>query len=296
MFDTLEQRRLLSVSATFDSAQGLIDVVGSDKPDRIDVALEHVFVKPTEPILHGTGTGAYAGAYEPGTSLECTLPAPPTTGPLVQSRVTPFEVVKRTEEAIESAIVSVTVNGQLARRWTLPLSALKEVRIEGAGGDDVLGIYNYATPMATAVFAGDGRDLVVVTNSMGATGSLVYGGDGDDVIHLISTRGAFAGHVAYGDAGDDVIFGSENADLIWGDDDGIREVDLPQGNDLVFAGGGDDRVWGGGGDDSLHGDNGDDWLCGDAGFDYIDGDDGYDTGVFDDNDKFERIEELIVFA
>jgi hypothetical protein len=276
MFDLLllEQRRLLSVSATFDSATRLIDVVGTDKPDRIDVRVEYALVKRTEPTLDDPGEAGSVLPY-------------PVAGP-VQS--------KRVNDAVESAVITVTANGLPLRRWTLPLGVVAGVHLTGAGGDDVLSLENYATPLQADVDAGDGHDVIVVGNAAGAPGSVVYGGAGDDLINLVSAVNATAGHTAYGDAGDDLIFGSANDDFIWGDDDGIREVYVPQGNDVVFAGAGNDHVWGGGGDDSLHGDDGDDWLCGDAGFDYVDGDDGNDTGVFDNEDKFERIEQLVVPA
>jgi Ca2+-binding RTX toxin-like protein len=269
MFHLLEQRRLLSVSAEFYGGTGILQVTGTDKPEAIDVTIEYALVKPVQPTIgHAVTIGA------------------------AQLTEAPTAYGSRRELPIESGIVTIFENGNPVRRWSLPLSSLKEVDLDGAGGSDVLTLFNYATPVYGVVLAGEGNDVIEVSNAMGGRGAEVFAGAGDDTVYLVTNHGALLGHIAYGEAGNDLIYGSANGDHIWGDDAGLAEVYIPQGDDTIFAGAGNDRVWGGGGSDNLHGDEGDDWLWGGADGDYVDGDDGFDCAVFDVEDKFERIEEM----
>ncbi|THD70835.1 calcium-binding protein, partial [Phenylobacterium sp.] len=86
-------------------------------------------------------------------------------------------------------------------------------------------------------------------------------------------------------AGDDVINGSNSADLLrgYGGDDTINGND---GNDLINGGDGNNSIHGGNGDDViavtsgsnyLRGDDGDDHIVGGSGFDDINGNKGNDT-------------------
>lgn len=80
----------------------------------------------------------------------------------------------------------------------------------------------------------------------------------------------------YGDAGNDIIIGGEEADLIYGG----------KGNDYVYAGDGRNAVYAGAGNDVLVGGYDNDRLFGDAGNDYIFGledDDTIDGGAGNDH-------------
>ena len=69
-----------------------------------------------------------------------------------------------------------------------------------------------------------------------------------------------------GTAGDDVIEGTEKADVIWGG----------PGDDKIYGGLGNDIICGGAGDDLIHGGRGNDWIEGGAGTDRVFGDLGDD--------------------
>jgi Ca2+-binding RTX toxin-like protein len=69
-----------------------------------------------------------------------------------------------------------------------------------------------------------------------------------------------------GTAGDDVIQGTEKADVIWGG----------PGDDKIYGGLGNDIICGGAGDDLIHGGRGNDWIEGGAGTDRVFGDLGDD--------------------
>src|ERR1700760_2027697 len=69
-----------------------------------------------------------------------------------------------------------------------------------------------------------------------------------------------------GTAGDDVIHGTDGADVIWGG----------PGDDKIYGGLGNDIVCGGPGDDLIHGGRGNDWIEGGAGADRVFGDLGDD--------------------
>jgi Ca2+-binding RTX toxin-like protein len=69
-----------------------------------------------------------------------------------------------------------------------------------------------------------------------------------------------------GTSGDDVINGTEKADVIW----------AGPGDDTVYGGLGNDIICGGSGDDLIHGGRGNDWLEGGAGTDRVFGDLGDD--------------------
>jgi hypothetical protein len=101
----------------------------------------------------------------------------------------------------------------------------------------------------------------------------ILGGDIDERIDLSQvTRAAFPNLLEYGVSivaapGDDLVFGSEFADII----------DAGAGNDRIFGGGGNDDIDGGVGDDWLIGEAGNDVILGSGDNDSIDGGDGADT-------------------
>ena len=119
---------------------------------------------------------------------------------------------------------------------------------------------------------GNGNDTV----HGGGGDDELYGGDGDDLL--------------YGQAGRDTIFGEIGDDIVNGgpgDDNGLWGGD---GDDTVVGDAGNDNLYGGRGTDSLLGGPGKDGLFGGVGFfDYLNGGDGADrilslaTGVGQSN-------------
>ncbi len=80
----------------------------------------------------------------------------------------------------------------------------------------------------------------------------------------------------YGEAGNDIIIGGEQADLIYGD----------KGNDYIYGGDGRNAIYGGAGNDVIIGGYDNDRLFGDAGNDYIfglDDDDVIEAGAGNDH-------------
>jgi serralysin len=76
--------------------------------------------------------------------------------------------------------------------------------------------------------------------------------------------------------GNDVLFGTVNADIIDGKG-GNDQISGLDGNDILSGGNGDDILSGGNGNDHLRGGNGDDILYGDNGNDYLIGGSGNNT-------------------
>ena len=156
--------------------------------------------------------------------------------------------------------------------------------IDGGNGNDSL-------------FGGTGNDTIL--GGLGA--DLIHGGAGNDLIGLTdnsrnASPGTGAGDVLYGDGfnnftlvggsvvgqdptaptqrGDDVIYGTSEADAIYGDSgDGSNEG----GHDTIFAGSSADLVYGEGGNDSVSGEGGSDFLSGGDGKDTLSGGEGNDT-------------------
>jgi Ca2+-binding RTX toxin-like protein len=120
-----------------------------------------------------------------------------------------------------------------------------------------------------AVNGNNGNDTITVGNLEDIPGILieVFGGNGND---SINASGALVGNVRLslnGDAGNDTIFGSEDADTVVGGD----------GNDLLYGNAGDDTMIAGDGNDNLYGQAGNDSMQGNAGDDSLRGNDGNDT-------------------
>ncbi len=123
------------------------------------------------------------------------------------------------------------------------------------------------------VYALGGDDDVTVGNGYYAVDAFltVHGGNGHDMIDCGSSAGAFVS----GDKGDDMIFGTDDADLLMGDegDDWIYGYGA---NDTLNGGDGADYLEGGSSNDTLNGGNGNDTLRGGTGADYLSGGNGND--------------------
>ncbi len=98
------------------------------------------------------------------------------------------------------------------------------------------------------------------------TGEIAAQG-GDDVVY-----GRELQNNIWGGTGNDQIWGGDVNDLLVGDDGGATESEL-DGRDALYGGDGRDSLWGGGGDDSLYGQEKDDLLYGGGGNDLLQGTD-----------------------
>ena len=79
-----------------------------------------------------------------------------------------------------------------------------------------------------------------------------------------------------GRGGNDDITGTDGADTIYGDFEGVVEAEA-DGNDYIRGLGGDDRIYGGSQGDYIFGGDGDDTIDAGNGYDYVEGGDGDDT-------------------
>ena len=246
MLQSLESRRLLSAAVVFEDATGVLAVTGSDKPDRIEVAVG------SAPLcsLDGLGVGASRIAS----------PAPPGN------------------------YVNVFDDGRLVYQSFLPGDGLKEIAVSGAGGADVLLTCNFESPVTTTVYGDDGNDSIDAVAFGGARGADVFGGDGDDMIRVGGQ--SKLGFLVWGEGGHDTIIGSGAPDKLFGDVDPTLVRQPPvYGDDVIYGGAGDDSLYGGNGIDMLFGQDGNDFLDGGDGSDLLDGGTGDDVGVFDPFDK-----------
>jgi len=130
------------------------------------------------------------------------------------------------------------------------------VKVDGAAGNDLVGLWDVDLPVE--VSGGDGDDFLEggrAADSMdgGAGEDGIVGGEGNDLL------------TAGGD--DDVVHGGDGADTIkGGDGDDVLAGDGGDGN-VIFGGADRDLLRGGPGDDRLNGDEGDDALIGRGGAD-----------------------------
>ena len=143
--------------------------------------------------------------------------------------------------------------------------------VRGGTGDDTV----FASDGDDTVFGGDGDDSIY-----GQAGiDELSGEDGNDLI-----RGGTGNDKLFGDAGDDRILGEDGIDELRGDDGrdtifGGDDADMLFGDggfDFLFGGLGNDDIHGGAQSDQIRGNEGNDNLYGDAGNDRVAGDDGDD--------------------
>jgi VCBS repeat-containing protein len=168
--------------------------------------------------------------------------------------------------------------------------------VSGLGGNDSID----GGAGVDSLFGGTGNDTI-----LGGTGAdLIHGGAGSDLIGMSdnsrnASPGNGPGDTIYGDGfntfvlvsgtvvgqdltaptqrGDDVIYGTSEADNIFGDNGDNIDGAGSGGHDTVFAGNGADSVFGESGNDSISGEGGNDYLVGGDGKDTLAGGDGNDT-------------------
>jgi VCBS repeat-containing protein len=168
--------------------------------------------------------------------------------------------------------------------------------VAGLGGNDSIDGGNGLD----SLFGGTGNDTLLG----GAGADLIHGGAGNDLIGSSdgsrnASPGPGPGDVIYGDGfnnftivsgnvvgqdptattqrGDDVIYGTAQADTIYGDNGDNLDSGASGGHDTVVAGNSADTVYGEGGNDSISGEGGNDLLVGGEGKDTLSGGDGNDT-------------------
>ncbi len=155
-------------------------------------------------------------------------------------------------------VFTLSANGTQARfqrtnlvAFTLDLSGVEGLTVEGDGGDD-----SYTV-----------NSLAGVTNLVDLS---FGGGEGNDTLSASSTGTAIA---AFGDAGNDSLTGGTGRDSLNGGD----------GDDALVGGAGRDSLSGDGGNDNLNGGADNDFLSGGGGNDAINGNSGIDR-VFEEFD------------
>ena len=220
--DTLAPRVMLSATVQaklVETASGTrLDVIGTDGDDRVRVLQ--------------TGNAGAAGS---GIRVE-QLFTNATTG---RTRV----------ERIGIATAGGTVS-------TIDPRSISRVFVDGRDGDDTVRVA-VGRRHRTAIFGGEGRDILVGGNSF----DRIDGGAGNDVL-----RGGREADVLLGGSGVDRLLGEAGDDRLEGGAD----------RDTLFGGPGFDRLSGGGGNDALYGQGDDDVLYGFTGRDLLKGNAGDD--------------------
>ncbi|CAN5342487.1 hypothetical protein BH09PLA1_BH09PLA1_00570 [soil metagenome] len=308
--ETLESRRLLSVSVNFDPSSGQLEVFGVGKDNNIRVTMVNTEGTPVVSRL--------AKAAELSTSkvdLQITKPGPLLPGvniydgtSLVFSSSLKDAKVQNVDIYGSDGRDAITVyswNSRVTSRVfgqsgddTIHATANNAslAQVFGGDGNDYLNLVFADSALFQSPDAGAGNDIVNVFGSptydtVGAglnctvLGRFIYGGDGNDVITTsmeFGQPGGF-GYIVMAGAGNDVIEGSSQADQLYGED----------GNDTIDAGAGDDYLNGGLGDDWLCGEDGNDFLDHGGGTDTVDGGNGFDTGIADKGDTLIDMEQLI---
>ncbi len=140
---------------------------------------------------------------------------------------------------------------------------LYDQELFGTDGADVLNPGS-AGP-ASALFAGDGDDLISATNNA----DYADGGAGNDLLVLLE-----GDDIAFGGAGDDQIAAGRGNDTVYGGD-GNDVVDGSVNDDLIYGGAGDDQLEGARHNDVIYGGAGNDVITGDR----LDGTGGVDRGI-----------------
>src|SRR5262249_6655361 len=218
--ETLESRRLLSVSVAYDAASGNLTVQGSRNADNVLVTInDYHYFQIGRPIEHGQSNSM---SYMQGVTVW-------DGGEQVYNNLAARQKVKSVDVlgsggddqitvAMENTNVAVRTYGEQGND-TLIASACsaRGSDVFGGAGNDLLSI-TYCTGSTGATIDGGSEDDVidVSSSSDSASDGKIFGGDGNDQITLAAEFGK-RGFVVSGGAGDDVITGSDLSDQLFGD-------------------------------------------------------------------------------
>ena len=141
----------------------------------------------------------------------------------------------------------------------------------GGKGDDIL----VGNGGSEHLYGEDGNDILYgAGGTAGAdVADFLDGGAGDDYIY--GGQNAGATEILIGGKGDDHLYGEAGIDELYGDD-GNDFIDAGGDTDLAFGGAGNDEIYGGEGPDELHGGDGSDLISGGSGTDKLEGEQGDD--------------------
>jgi Ca2+-binding RTX toxin-like protein len=221
--ESLESRRMLSVTVSLDPKSGQLSVVGNKAPDDIRVEV---------------GSASSAGSpLGSAPAITRALSLSSATGP-------------KPTLAASSPRVRVFDGGKLVfDSATFSRTSIRSVSVDAGAGDDTVDVAMGGAQLPISVQGGEDHDTITLTADAVATSSngsrpialVASGGAGDDVLN-----GSARGDQLNGDDGNDQIFGNDGPDTINGG----------AGDDGLFAGDGDDFIDHGGGTDAIDGGDG----------------------------------------
>ena len=290
-----KQQYVAAQGVTIDAGAGADDITGSAYDDT---------------IIGGTGTN-YIYLTVDKTFGRDTVILSETENLILKYKGTPEDSVTY-DKKIVGHDLELTINDGETVRGTvvikdfavLDLSKYGDISLQNQGGTEVLNIktfayetsYTYAqgqtgdyvgtnyndtidARLAGQVMAsrvvGKGKKARTVWDVPTGKGLTIDGGKGNDYIE--ATR---YDDVIYGGEGNDTIFGGPGGnDIIYGGDGDDTLSGGYWGNDILYGGNGNDNLWGTSGDDILYGEAGDDYLEGDDGNDELHG--GLGTNILD---------------
>lgn len=224
MFESLENRRMLSVTAKFDPGTATYRVEGDDAKQNIQVEIDRVAVESARSKT--TTTYDRVRVFD--------------NGQLAFTTLQPLDTMKAVDINTYGAddTVIATNNGTNAR-----------VRVNGGDGNDSIDVTSAAGAPGSTVRGGAGDDNLVVASKRSTAGHTVFGDRGNDAI----TGSDFA----------DQLFGDDpSSDKV--DDDGNDVIFGGAGNDILIGGGGNDYLDGQAGSDKVDGGEGLDTAVVDA--------------------------------
>ena len=221
MFETLETRRMLSVTARFDDAAAMYRVNGNDDEQHIEVVIDSV---PSATSRGASPVGADMPTYDRVRVYE--------DGALVASTHQPANAIKAVEVNAQGGddVVIATNHGRPARLF-----------VSGGAGSDRIETTSNAGAPGSSVRGDAGDDVIGLASGKGSTGTHVaYGGGGNDTIT--------------GSDLDDVLLGDDPFDATIRDGNDVLFGGA--GNDALFGGGGNDYLDGQAGIDQIDGGTG----------------------------------------
>ena len=287
MFETLEARRLMSVS--FNATTGVVTVTGRS----YDVARFYV---ATAKVSAGQFVVGDNGATR-------SFPAASVKRVVVTVGGGPFDVRLDPSVTVPSTITVPAVYDSSPRSSVRGGSGPDTIRVAtftqvygGAGNDTFLidgtGAYNSvwgeagndvfrtSTPTESGLHGGTGSDTLDYSSDPGGSrgsGLVIRNGRAGRTVFSDDPALPPAAYDGDGFDGIDAFLGSQGNDLIYGTS-GANYIDGRGGNDYIRGGGGNDVLVGGAGADALYGDDGDDvFYTQDGGTkDFLSGGAGYD--------------------